>query len=188
MADRESKVTEKRQLDLSFSDMFPPECMAAIMEVFDEGAKKYSRDNWRTAPYFKRDNIVKSLFRHQQAIADGQLYDSESGKLHSAHIAVNAIFQLYYDLKGLFNTEGILGVVDTGSVSPLSGSLSKSTIKEGDRVELAEDYGPTLKGQRGTVICVRSQRQYGKPLLDVELDNGQHLSCMYAHRFSVVRQ
>lgn len=121
MADRESKVTEKRQLALYYSDMFPPECMAAIMEVFDEGAKKYSRDNWRTAPYFKRDNIVKSLFRHQQAITDGQLYDDESGKLHSAHVAVNAIFQLYYDMKGLFDTE------------PVVDSLSESTIKEGDR-------------------------------------------------------
>lgn len=143
MAKRESQTVTKRQLDLYYSDLIPREIIDAVTEVLNAGAKKYGRDNWRTYPYLTRNEIVKSLFRHQQAIAEGELQDTGeggTGLLHSAHVAVNAIFQLYYDLSGYFP-----------ETDPVGG------FRVGDKVELTEAYGDYDKGSVWTITHVYNQ-------------------------------
>lgn len=110
------KDESKRQWHL-----LPVEAIESIIEVMEFGAKKYSENNWRTAPYLTRAQITNSMKRHQAQIDKKELYDSESGLLHSAHVAVNALFQLHYDLGGYFNQPvGITNIVDTGTVAPLT--------------------------------------------------------------------
>ena len=86
---------------IRFSDI-PLEALEAIAMVFNYGAEKYSLDNWRQPPYFERKVFEDCITRHTAAIHRGELIDPESGCLHSAHIACNAIMAVYYDLYGHF--------------------------------------------------------------------------------------
>ncbi len=127
MADRQSKHVEKLPWHL-----FPVECIEEILKVFAMGAKKYSEDNWRTPPYFKRHEITNSMKRHQAWIEKGHLYDDESRLLHSAHVAWNAVAQLYYDLHGLFdvNTAATEAPSDIEEVKPSEKSFCLGSWQE----------------------------------------------------------
>lgn len=163
MAKRESQTVTKRQLDLYYSDVIPREIIDAVTEIFNAGAKKYGRDNWRTYPYLTRDEIVKSMFRHQQSIAEGGLRDSETGLLHSAHVAVNAIFQLYYDLMGYFP-----------EIDPVG------EFRVGDKVELMETYCGHDRGSVWTVTRVYNQVKGGR--LVTLVNTFYEYTTVYTHR------
>ena len=85
--------------------LLPTEALEEIIKVLQYGAEKYSEDNWRTRPYLTRNRIVNASKRHQAAIDKGELYDEETGLLHSAHKACADLFQLYYDIHGMFNVD-----------------------------------------------------------------------------------
>lgn len=77
--------------------LIPPNAMKKIAEVFTMGSSKYGDRNWENG--MKWSNVYASLTRHLQEFLAGNDYDSESGLLHMAHVAVNAIFLLeYYDI------------------------------------------------------------------------------------------
>lgn len=65
----------------------------AVAEVATFGAEKYSRDGWKQVPNgFQRYSAAQD--RHRLARAMGEERDQESGKLHLAHEAWNALAKL----------------------------------------------------------------------------------------------
>lgn len=151
------KDDNKRQWHL-----LPIEAIEEIIKVLEFGVKKYSENNWRTAPYLTRHQITNSMKRHQAAIDKGELYDSESRLLHSAHVTVNALFQLHYDLKGYFNQPvGITGIVDTGTVVPQVTVITPST----DSVTLIDLIGThTLTGWERNLLGDESAEDFSLEL------------------------
>lgn len=79
-------------------DLLPCEALEAVAEVLTYGAKKYADNNWQ-----KVENAVTryraALLRHYCAFQRGEAYDAESGLLHAAHMATNAIFILWFEIQ-----------------------------------------------------------------------------------------
>lgn len=63
-----------------------------------EGRKMYPKDNWRQGLSWRA--TVGSLLRHAFARLRGETCDPESGYLHSAHMACNALFLCNFELLG----------------------------------------------------------------------------------------
>lgn len=87
-------------------ELIPPHALEEMVKVLTVGAKKYDDENWR-----KLDNLANryrgALLRHTMAIAKGELYDDETGLLHSAHaMCCTAFLTEYYKLKELGQWKG----------------------------------------------------------------------------------
>ncbi len=69
--------------------------MEGLARVFEMGAKKYGRDNWKKG--FPDDTvIIDSLMRHTLKAASGEVLDEESGLPHADHIQANAYFLSHF--------------------------------------------------------------------------------------------
>lgn len=72
-----------------------PSMLEGVTHVFDFGARKYSRDNWK-----KLDNGVERFFnaalRHLLAINAGQTYDEESGLPHIDHAITSLLMAVWH--------------------------------------------------------------------------------------------
>jgi len=79
-------------------DLFPMECMEAISKVLTFGANKYKPNNWKKTQNSK-ERYRAALLRHMTAMQKGEKIDKESGLTHASHLACNAIFLLWFDLK-----------------------------------------------------------------------------------------
>ena len=67
--------------------------LTGVMEVATFGANKYARNSWTGVP----DPLKRyrdAMVRHQLAMGRGEVYDEESGILHAAHFAWNALATL----------------------------------------------------------------------------------------------
>jgi hypothetical protein len=73
--------------------LIPVQPLLDIAKVFTYGANKYAKRNWELGA--KWSIPYDSLYRHLLAWLNGEDYD-ESGCLHMAHVAVNAMFLLEY--------------------------------------------------------------------------------------------
>lgn len=67
--------------------------LTAVSEVGTFGAKKYSADNWLQVPD-ALGRYCNAKHRHMLAAATGETHDPESGLLHAAHEAWNALASL----------------------------------------------------------------------------------------------
>jgi len=76
--------------------MLPMDALIEIAKVLDFGCAKYERSNWKKG--FKYSSIQDSLLRHYAAFESGEDFDKESKLLHTAHLACNALFLLWYQL------------------------------------------------------------------------------------------
>lgn len=76
--------------------LVPFEALEEVVRVLEFGAKKYSRDNWRTGEGFKYSRVLSSLLRHIYSYLRGEDNDPESGLSHMAHAGCNVLFILYY--------------------------------------------------------------------------------------------
>jgi len=75
-------------------DLFEPAAMEELAKVFTKGAEKYAARNWEKGMLWSAMNA--SLERHLQAWKSGEDIDSESGCLHMAHVAWNALALVSY--------------------------------------------------------------------------------------------
>ena len=64
--------------------------MNGMCKVFEFGAKKYARSNWKKG--LPANEIMDSMLRHMQAYTNGEVLDQESGLPHIDHITCNAVF------------------------------------------------------------------------------------------------
>lgn len=66
--------------------------------VFEHGAKKYARDNWREFAWddAARDCYFGAICRHLVAHHEGQEIDPESGCRHLAHAACGCLIALHH--------------------------------------------------------------------------------------------
>jgi len=87
----------KLRLDLLLLQYFPRACMA-VTSVSEGGAAKYCPFGWETVPDgYQR--YKDAMGRHQlKKYIEGEL-DLESGELHDAHIAWNALACLELKLR-----------------------------------------------------------------------------------------
>ena len=75
-------------------DLIPANAELQVAKVFTNGADKYGDNNW--AKGMDWTNVIQSMARHFNAIRRGEDYDKESGLLHSAHVAANALMLTEY--------------------------------------------------------------------------------------------
>jgi len=78
-------------------DLLPFEALEAVAEVLTYGARKYAPDAWRTVDNAER-RYLAALLRHLVAREKGEARDVESGLMHAAHMATNALFILWFEL------------------------------------------------------------------------------------------
>ncbi len=79
--------------------LLPGDALMAIADVLTYGATKYADDSWK-APPFKSSDYLDALLRHAAKRLEGEVRDAESGRLHAAHMATNAMMYLWYELRG----------------------------------------------------------------------------------------
>jgi hypothetical protein len=79
-------------------DLLPWTAMKQVVQVFEQGAEKYGRDNWKQGINYTR--CWNAAIRHLTAWKEGEDTDAETGLNHLAHAAVNCLFLLYYQIKG----------------------------------------------------------------------------------------
>lgn len=103
MSDYEPRIVKKsadrHNQDKPRPTLIPPVWTEAMMRVLENGAKKYGVYNWQKGLNYS--SVVDSLERHVLAFRNGEDRDKESGEYHMAHVAVNALFLLYYQAKGM---------------------------------------------------------------------------------------
>lgn len=79
-------------------DLLPFEALEAVAEVLTYGAEKYADNNWQTVENGER-RYLGAMLRHLAARERNEVCDSESGLLHAAHVATNALFILWIELQ-----------------------------------------------------------------------------------------
>lgn len=90
-------------------DLLPFQEIEDIVRVYHFGAKKYKANSWQNLPDgFER--YRGALLRHLSAYMNGERIDGESGLMHLAQVAWNAITLLWYDKhgKGLIPLEKVI--------------------------------------------------------------------------------
>jgi hypothetical protein len=70
-----------------------PRAVLAVAAVSDHGAKKYTWRGWESVPG-GIDRYGDALVRHMAMEYVGPLHDADSGLLHAAHAAWNAMARL----------------------------------------------------------------------------------------------
>ena len=75
-------------------DLLEPYAIEQLTKVFTMGANKYAEHNWLKG--MKWTSMIASLKRHLAAFERGEDFDPESGLLHMAHCAWNAMGLISY--------------------------------------------------------------------------------------------
>lgn len=68
--------------------------MEELAKVFTKGAQKYEPRNWEKGMSWQ--SVLASLERHKEAFKKGEDKDEETGLLHMAHVAWNALALVSY--------------------------------------------------------------------------------------------
>lgn len=87
-------------------DLLPMEEIEDIVRVYHAGAKKYGPNRWQDLDNgFERYRAA--MMRHLMEYMKGERVDTDTGALHLAQVAWNAIAMLWYDKhgKGLIKNE-----------------------------------------------------------------------------------
>ena len=98
MAKRDSQTEPKPEWHL-----MPFDALEEVVKVLMSGKKNYGPNDWRQPPMFSEEEVYDSLQRHiKSRFFAREMSDKKSGLYHTAHIACNALFALYYDLYALW--------------------------------------------------------------------------------------
>ena len=79
--------------------LMPFEQLEDVVRVLMNGAKKYSKDNWK-----KCDDVTRykdALMRHVVAYCKGEALDPEDNLSHLAHAICNCLFLQWFDNNGI---------------------------------------------------------------------------------------
>lgn len=99
MKDNDAKYTEaKHDAGKPRWSLLPWRALAQVVLVLEFGARKYAPGGWMTVPDAEQ-RYRDALIRHLVAEMDGEERDPESGLLHAAHTACNALFLLWFALQ-----------------------------------------------------------------------------------------
>ena len=77
-------------------DLCPAIAHLEWARVMSFGCDKYGDQTWRNG--MKWSCIIASLERHTNSFKSGEIFDSESGLPHMAHVMANAAFLIDYQL------------------------------------------------------------------------------------------
>lgn len=80
-------------------ELLPLKPLYEIAKVLTYGAEKYAPNNWKKTKNAK-ERYIGAMLRHLTDMQEGNKFDKESGLLHAAHVACNALFILYFEMKG----------------------------------------------------------------------------------------
>lgn len=87
-------------------DLLPWPELEEVAKVLTAGAKKYAPNNWKKIEN-GYERYKSAMLRHLCEVEKGKVYDSDTGCLHVAQIAVNALFMLHFKLEELKTKEGM---------------------------------------------------------------------------------
>lgn len=79
-------------------DLLPLPELEEVAKVLTAGARKYGDNNWRSLPN-GYERYKGALLRHLTAVERGQERDDDTGCLHIAQVAANALFMLHFKLR-----------------------------------------------------------------------------------------
>jgi hypothetical protein len=79
-------------------NLMPWDAMIELAKVYAHGCKKYAPRNWEKGLSF--DNVYGSLQRHAVAWYLGEDNDQDSGLMHMAQVAWNALALVAFQLRG----------------------------------------------------------------------------------------
>lgn len=91
-------VKNDRQDNKVMMDLLPWAELEEIAKVFTAGAKKYGPNRWQNLPN-GYERYKGAMLRHLTEVEKGNAIDTDTGCMHAAQVAVNAIFMLSYKLK-----------------------------------------------------------------------------------------
>lgn len=80
-------------------DLLPPDALMAAAGVFTFGAEKYAERNWEKGMDWGR--VFAAQQRHMMAFWGGEMYDPETGRLHTAHAQFGTMVLTSYALRGI---------------------------------------------------------------------------------------
>ena len=79
--------------------LLPVESMRELVRVYDIGAKKYDRENWRKGMEWRR--LFDAMMRHAWAWWGGEKRDPVDGQHHLASVAWCALSLMWYEIKSV---------------------------------------------------------------------------------------
>lgn len=88
----------KHDADKPRMDLLPFNALEEVAKVLTFGAEKYAENGWQKVDHAE-SRYRAALLRHYCADQRGEKYDKESGLLHAAHMATNAIFILWFEIQ-----------------------------------------------------------------------------------------
>ena len=106
-ADTSSQPAIKRDDGKPAMSLLPMDALHEVAKCLAFGADKYGRYNWRNG--FDWSRLEAAMLRHYAAYQRGEDRDKESGHLHTAHMAVNALFLLAHQLNGYGKDDRYVG-------------------------------------------------------------------------------
>ena len=77
-------------------DLLPWDALEMVAQVMAHGAKRYGENSWQKV---EGRRYEAAMLRHYAAYKCGGTVDSDSGLLHLAHMACNAIFILALEIR-----------------------------------------------------------------------------------------
>lgn len=80
-------------------DLLPPDALNEVARVFTFGANKYAARNWENGMDWGR--VYAAQQRHMMAFWGGEMYDPETGMLHTAHASFGTLVLTAYSLRGI---------------------------------------------------------------------------------------
>lgn len=92
----ESKKND-RQDGKVMMELLPFRELEEIAKVFTAGAKKYGKNTWQNLPD-GYERYKGALLRHLTEIEKGNEIDEDTGCMHAAQVAINAIFMLHFKM------------------------------------------------------------------------------------------
>lgn len=114
-------------------DLLPPDALLATAGVFTFGAEKYAERNWELGMDWGR--VFAAQQRHMNAFWGGEMYDPETGMMHTAHATFGTLVLTAYALRD----------IGADSRNPIVlGSANPMTKPVEARREI--QYKPTRKG------------------------------------------